>query len=265
MHKCFFVFISVYLKAFLIDLSDVLKECDELVRQKPFHLNKKLKLKLRDVIIYHLSILEFVFKYDSIQLCALLSFSLFQINENSDWSDEWHNVRGISVHCMHNCDMYVYTRRGNFIEKLFSSENPKSTTSVLIFQDFSIFDSDTLMALNGIIYFLIFMFLFCYFADEVAMNCENISLAAYNLQWYKDYPLPIQKYLILIMVRAQHPSQFHGLNMFKVSLDFFTNVIKLTIRCIFVLENKYYCFADDENHGFVFLDVQKFTTIVKHS
>lgn len=66
-------------------------------------------------------------------------------------------------------------------------------------------------------------FLICFFAT-MATNCvASIGINAYGLNWY-DFPAKLQKYIILIMLRSQHPPYFSGLNFIFCTIENFGNV-----------------------------------------
>lgn len=74
-----------------------------------------------------------------------------------------------------------------------------------------------------IISFLIWPFLFCYFASMTTEHVANIGETVYNSNWF-EYPIEFQKYVILIMARSQNPLYFNGLNLFGCTLHVFGRV-----------------------------------------
>lgn len=75
--------------------------------------------------------------------------------------------------------------------------------------------------------FLIWPFLFCYFANLTIEHIGRIDETSYNSNWY-EFPNEIKKYLILIIARSQKPIHFNGLGMFHCTLEAFGKVSSLT-------------------------------------
>lgn len=61
---------------------------------------------------------------------------------------------------------------------------------------------------------------FCYFGNFATDRFSEIGDTAYDLKWY-NYPLKIQKYMVLIIARSQEPTYFTGLGVCHCSLEFF--------------------------------------------
>lgn len=66
---------------------------------------------------------------------------------------------------------------------------------------------------------------YCYYADFATDQVSEIGNGdtVYNSNWY-EYPIGLQKYMILMIARSQEPVHFTGFNMFYCSLELFSNV-----------------------------------------
>lgn len=61
-HTCFYIFMCMYLRAFLSDWKQSVKECDKLKLDSPLSTERiVIKRKLCDAVIYHMKIIKFVF------------------------------------------------------------------------------------------------------------------------------------------------------------------------------------------------------------
>lgn len=67
------------------------------------------------------------------------------------------------------------------------------------------------------------IFVYCYFGNLVTIKLAEIADASYSMLWYK-YPLQQQKYVILLLVRAQRPFYLTGYFRTSCTLERFTGV-----------------------------------------
>lgn len=63
----------------------------------------------------------------------------------------------------------------------------------------------------------------CHFANLTTDHVANISYAAFESDWY-EYPVDVQKYILLIMARSQNPVYFNGLGLLDCTLESFGKV-----------------------------------------
>lgn len=66
-------------------------------------------------------------------------------------------------------------------------------------------------------------YLFCYYATYITNRISFIGFAAYDTNWF-DYPLDLQKHMILILARSQENVHFHGFNLIECTLEVFGKV-----------------------------------------
>lgn len=70
---------------------------------------------------------------------------------------------------------------------------------------------------------LFWPFLMCFFANRTTDEIANTGYTAFESDWY-DYPVDVQKYLVLIIARSQKPAFFDGLYFIDCTLESFGNV-----------------------------------------
>lgn len=68
----------------------------------------------------------------------------------------------------------------------------------------------------------------CYFANMTSDLVTHTSYAAFESDWY-TYPMDIQKFIILIVRRAQNPVKFKGLNVIDCTVETYGKVWELSI------------------------------------
>lgn len=66
-------------------------------------------------------------------------------------------------------------------------------------------------------------YLFAFYATYITNRITFIGYSVYSTNWY-DYPLDLQKYLILIIIRSQESVNFHGLNLIYCTMEVFGKV-----------------------------------------
>lgn len=75
---------------------------------------------------------------------------------------------------------------------------------------------------------LLWPYLFCYFANLTTDRVLAIGDDVYNLNWL-EYPVQMQKCLILIIARSHEPIQFTGLQMIECSMEMFGKVSYISL------------------------------------
>lgn len=74
---------------------------------------------------------------------------------------------------------------------------------------------------------LLWLVFFCRFGNLAADRVSAIGDAAYDLNWF-DYPVGLQKYLILTIARSNRRVQFSGLQLIPCSIEMFGKVSSTT-------------------------------------
>lgn len=70
---------------------------------------------------------------------------------------------------------------------------------------------------------------FCYFASVTTEKVSSVGDIAYCSNWY-EYPIHLQKYVTLVIVRSQEPMYFTGFNLIRCTVETFG---KVSILCLF--------------------------------
>lgn len=76
------------------------------------------------------------------------------------------------------------------------------------------------MNIIGIVCSLVLLSVFCYYANLAIDRVLSIGDTVYALNWF-NYPVRMQKYLILMIARSQERIEFTGLGLIKCSLEAF--------------------------------------------
>lgn len=96
--------------------------------------------------------------------------------------------------------------------------------SVSIAQTFANFDILVLLFdTSCIISALLWPYLFCHFADLTTNKIASIGDAAYNSNWY-DFPVDLQKHMVLVVMRSRDKFYFTGLGLVRSTLEVFGEV-----------------------------------------
>lgn len=106
------------------------------------------------------------------------------------------------------------------------------------------------VAVNNVFCAMSFLYLFCYLADETSMSCQQISSVAYELKWY-NYSLDLRSFVQLIIMRAQKPCYFHGLNIISITVASFAKVKRNKCTSQF-FSSIHFLPVDDEHDYFLF-------------
>lgn len=92
------------------------------------------------------------------------------------------------------------------------------------------------MDLCLIILCIFLTFSFCFSSDYISDRITLHGRLTYNLHWYL-LPPKFGKYFFLIILQAQAPVQFNGLQIIYMSLNTFTNVSpflpQLNAKCVY--------------------------------
>lgn len=96
---------------------------------------------------------------------------------------------------------------------------------------------DLLIGIWSGIFGLVFMFIYCYFAERTTASLADIGEAAYKSQWYL-YPANVRKHIILIIRRSQMSFEFHGMKIIYCNLETFckVNANSLSNRQLFFIK-----------------------------
>lgn len=81
---------------------------------------------------------------------------------------------------------------------------------------------------------MLILIIFCYFGQMVTNDCEMVASSVYNVLWYQ-FPIHLQKSVIFIIGRSQHPFYLTAFKMYQCSLRSFTGVWSLN-RYSFIIE-----------------------------
>lgn len=101
-------------------------------------------------------------------------------------------------------------------------------------------------------------FLFCNYATIATENVDEIGFRTYASDWF-NYPLYVQKYIILIIARSQEPIQFTGFNLIYCNREMFGKVFILQLNqlIIFVFLKFLLYFLDFPDILLLLFDFQK--------
>lgn len=70
---------------------------------------------------------------------------------------------------------------------------------------------------------VLIIFIMCYFGHTVTSDCEMVANSVYNELWYL-FPIKLQKSIMFIILRSQHPYVFTAFKMYRCTLRSFTGV-----------------------------------------
>lgn len=70
------------------------------------------------------------------------------------------------------------------------------------------------------------LYVMCYFGDEVTSSFESVSDATYQCNWYL-FSLPIQKHVILMMNMAQQPLYIGNFGSIHCTRDIYARVLSI--------------------------------------
>lgn len=84
-------------------------------------------------------------------------------------------------------------------------------------------DPDVIAMMGGATLGIVMLFVYCFFGQFVSDNCLKFNDHICEVRWYQ-FPLPIQKLIIVVSANAQENLAFESLNVVKLSLDFFAKV-----------------------------------------
>lgn len=85
----------------------------------------------------------------------------------------------------------------------------------------------TIQALRPIAFTIVpifILFLLCYVGTEVSSKVTCVANSAYNMDWY-NFPLKLQTFVLLIMIRGQEPFYLSGCGLMSCTLNNFLQVI----------------------------------------
>lgn len=111
--------------------------------------------------------------------------------------------------------------------------------------------------LANIVCSLVWPFLFCHYATIATERIADIGQFTYASDWF-DYPIDIQKSMILIIARSQEPIKFSGLNVFYCNIEVFGKVSIFNLTKISKWQQFFALFTGFESIHFVLFDIPKF-------
>lgn len=100
------------------------------------------------------------------------------------------------------------------------------------------------------------IFIYCYFGQNVTTKFSEVADIFYELHWY-DYPMTEQKYVIMMLTRAQRPFYFSGYFISSCSLPTFKLVSTNEDSYKFVYYILILRFVDYEQCFHIFYGAQK--------
>lgn len=114
----------------------------------------------------------------------------------------------------------------------------------------------------GVSFGLVNIFVFCFIADRTTSSLATVGDMAYQSMWYK-YRVRQQKYIILIIRRAEKPVNFYGLKMVDCNLKRFSTVSNLVYKVWFTNFLNLQFFLDNAIDLDLLFDVAEFETRLK--
>lgn len=99
------------------------------------------------------------------------------------------------------------------------------------------FDVQLLHDLANLSFQLIYMacslfwpFLHCYYASSITQQIGNTGFTAYGSNWF-DLPIHLQKYIVLMVVRAQQTLYFTGFDIIYCTMETLGKVFPKELLC----------------------------------
>lgn len=83
---------------------------------------------------------------------------------------------------------------------------------------------ETVIRIISVICALIWCSSFCYFGDMASNRLSSIGLAVYAANWY-DYPVQLQRFIVLMISRSGKPAYFNAFDVINCSLEVFGKVV----------------------------------------
>lgn len=78
------------------------------------------------------------------------------------------------------------------------------------------------------------LFTFSFFGSKLLSHSAKIAETVYEIRWYNK-PIPLQKYISLIMIRAQRPMGISAAKFYFISLQSFAKVcVAFTFRFMLI-------------------------------
>lgn len=82
---------------------------------------------------------------------------------------------------------------------------------------------------------LIWPYIYCQFASFITERISRVDDSIYGSNWY-NYPVGVQKYLILIIALSERPIYFTGFGLMKCTLEMF-GAVRLFLLTKFKIQN----------------------------
>lgn len=162
----------------------------------------------------------------------MLIFVKFQCIWFGEKCNDWHNIFTFARQwcCFGLIDVHHGTRN---YASTFEMTILFFTIPIFHFQ--SEFDVvETVIRIIFVICALIWCSSFCYFGDMASNRLSSIGLAVYAANWY-DYPVQLQRFIVLMISRSGKPAYFNAFDVINCSLEVFGKVvIQLAIAFQFI-------------------------------
>lgn len=71
--------------------------------------------------------------------------------------------------------------------------------------------------------------LYCYHATKVTARVSLMGDTIYDLDWF-EYPIKLQKLIVLTIARSQKPGKFSGLDLIDCTLEALTKVSNISFQ-----------------------------------
>lgn len=84
----------------------------------------------------------------------------------------------------------------------------------------------------------VWLFVLCYFGDQVTSAFENLHESIYMCDWHL-FPLELKKYITPMLLLAHENVYMHGFYEFDCTLQVFEQVIPILLQIILVVSQKY--------------------------
>lgn len=95
-------------------------------------------------------------------------------------------------------------------------------------QSFKHFDFRIFITITAILTGISILFIYCFFGKLATESFLEMSYSLYNANWY-EFPIVMQKDIILMMANMQKPIYYHGFNMAILNLETFLKVNDILI------------------------------------
>ncbi|XP_041978634.1 odorant receptor 30a-like [Aricia agestis] len=90
-------------------------------------------------------------------------------------------------------------------------------------------------------YYLLFVavalhtYLLCYLTSYVTYNGEELAMVAYSTGWEAVPDTRVRRSLVMLMMRAQKPTQFKAMGMMTINMELFTKILQTSYSIFTIL------------------------------